>query len=361
MNGLPALALRLAITLVWPGLPQAAANSPPVAFEQHLSEGSTTVTLTVDRTRASIAETIRYTIRVEADDQLSAEFDSVGEQLGPFRIDQYHPFGPVGMPGARSQWQREYLLSPTTPGLATIPSIAVHFFAASGECVSASDCELSAHGRRTHGTESAAKKLILRTDPVNVTIDTILPDDADVTRPRDILAPFDLAVSQNDGTAAGRWIWLVAGVGSIALLALGLIRRRPRELSTGPSSLPDDDPGARALHALSELKARDLLGQGLHEAYHSRLNAVLRHYLAAGFQIPALEMTTGEILKAVADHAELKVHQQEIAAMLARHDLAKFAHRFPSIQDSIEMIDQTEILIRRSQEEARTDDSLSTG
>jgi hypothetical protein len=81
----------------------------------------------------------------------------------------------------------------------------------------------------------------------------------------------------------------------------------------------------KAFNALYELKEKQLWQQGLIKEYQSRLTQIIRQYIEDRYQIPALELTTNEIIFAL-DHSGLNAaYKQKLSELLTIADLVKFA------------------------------------
>ena len=111
---------------------------------QEKSQAGARLVLKVDKASIGIAERLRYLLIVEADANLTADFDGIGETLGSFQVVERNPFGPIALPENRSRWQREYVLLPTGTGTSELPSLSVAFLPPRATCLSADDCD-SAH------------------------------------------------------------------------------------------------------------------------------------------------------------------------------------------------------------------------
>ncbi|HMQ05756.1 MAG TPA: hypothetical protein PKC30_00575 [Saprospiraceae bacterium] len=84
-------------------------------------------------------------------------------------------------------------------------------------------------------------------------------------------------------------------------------------------------PHIKALQKLEELKGKQLWQKGMIKEYQSELTFIIREYIHDRFEINALEMTTGEILKRV----PFFVDQTVLSELLHIADLVKFAKARP--------------------------------
>jgi hypothetical protein len=120
-------------------------------------------------------------------------------------------------------------------------------------------------------------------------------------------------------------VWRVAAAFAVAILALlalttwGIRRLQPRPK-------PPVTFGQRALDELERLGEFGTWGGGTVDTYHTRLSDIVRHYLQAGFDIPATQRTNEEFFGLLQIGETLTTEQREVLGQfLKRCDLAKFA------------------------------------
>ena len=148
--------------------------------------------------------------------------------------------------------------------------------------------------------------------------------------------------------AGGEWGWAVAAVATMMLAAFGYLRKRSSETDIEPPAIAAPDPIALALSALDKLRSERLPRAGRHDEHCSRLSDILRDYVHAGFNIPAHELTTGELSRVVSQHKALRAQQENLNRLLSRMDLARFGHVYPEPEQSLDMVAQAEDFIRAS-------------
>jgi hypothetical protein len=121
--------------------------------------------------------------------------------------------------------------------------------------------------------------------------------------------------------AAGALLALAA-----AVLAWRAWRRRGRRVAEPPPPLP---PGERLARRLDALDAERLPEQGRGREFFFRLSEAVREYLSGVTRVNALDLTTGELLDALAAEGDPRVDLAALRAFCERADLVKFA-RFPA-------------------------------
>ncbi|WP_420458503.1 hypothetical protein [Neolewinella sp.] len=125
--------------------------------------------------------------------------------------------------------------------------------------------------------------------------------------------------------------WWVLAVVGLVLVGLGYREYRRRATKPAPAAPPPPPAHVRALTALDELEAKRLWQTGRTDAYYVELTRILRTYLEARFDLPALEMTTRQITQALGNRSELNREQrEELSELLQLSDLVKFAKATPA-------------------------------
>ena len=188
-----------------------------------------------------------------------------------------------------------------------------------------------------NGSES---NLVADTYPLRIT--SVLPDDAE-----DILdiKPVRLWQERN---------WLLwTFLGSIVLLAAAIawaVYRR-RQQRTPTPVVPDAPPKpahAVALEALAELEQSDWVAHGEFQPFFVRLSEIAREYLEGRYQIPALELTTREVLAALAPVDPGWENRRRLSECLTMSDLVKFAKYQPSKPDSHQQLEQIREFVQQT-------------
>lgn len=169
----------------------------------------------------------------------------------------------------------------------------------------------------------------LRTDPFGIGVVTVGLDEGG--QARDIKGPLSVPRSWWGPVLFG----LAAAVVGAAI-ALLVRRRRRRSASAAPVK-PGPPPRPHhlvALEALAALEASPLLEQGRVKEYHVRASDIVRTYLEGKLEVPALELTTGEVaaeMRRAALDADLC---EQVREFLEACDLVKFAKLRPSAEAS---------------------------
>jgi hypothetical protein len=285
----------------WPAAARAQAAAPPVVTQQH-SAGGVTLTLEVDRQEITIDGRVRVTVQLEMPPDRRAALPDLAERFGPFAV--------VGQSAAESapagdgvRLRRHFDLEPEGVGGLLLPPLVVSI-------------------RDQQSGDGASREI--RTDPVTITVISVVPEGVDYTEPKDIAPPMALP---RPGWPIEAWLLLggIAGVATVGVLAWR--RRRPVAASPQPAHLV-------ALAELDRLQQAALGGEDQLEAFYVRLSAILRRYLGWRFGLRALTQTTEEFVAGLpAAERTLAPYRPALAALLASFDLVKFARYRPARSD----------------------------
>lgn len=120
--------------------------------------------------------------------------------------------------------------------------------------------------------------------------------------------------------------WLIGGLLLAALVYLIVILLKRRKVVTTEEVKPNIPPYELAISKLEKIRQEKLWQQSKHKEYHSELTDVLREYIEEVFEIPAMEMTSDEILTQLNFlRIEKKAVYQKLQQILHLADLIKFA------------------------------------
>lgn len=143
---------------------------------------------------------------------------------------------------------------------------------------------------------------------------------------REIRGPLAIPVS----TLRLLAIVLVAALLGAALYALVRRLRKREDRSEGrPAGPPPLPPHEVALRELARLEASPLLERGQVKEYHIRVSEIVRRYLEDRFDVPALEMTTWEVLRGLESAGVGADLRGDLKRFLDPCDRVKFAKARP--------------------------------
>lgn len=140
-------------------------------------------------------------------------------------------------------------------------------------------------------------------------------------------------------------------LGFITVSAWFYLRKKPQTLPVSEGTTVDTPlPHEVAYQQLMAIETSDLLKRGDMETYHTQIAYVLREYISARYQIPALALTTTALVHAM---HRARISTQCVARvqqLLANCDMVKFATYQPDpseasdrVADARWVVDETKI------------------
>jgi hypothetical protein len=144
----------------------------------------------------------------------------------------------------------------------------------------------------------------------------------------------------------------IAGVIVLVILLFFLIRRLLRKKPEVPTKPKLTEPvHIHVLRILEAAKTDKVYQQGKIKAYYSVISDSLRFYIEERCQVPALEYTTEETIKALANTELLPAHIAQLKQILVTADFVKFAkmepmesEHDPNVDKAIQFVNQTFIV-----------------
>ena len=291
------------------------------------------VSCRVDKAMITIGDLIRYTVAVAHDGSVQVELPGHGANLGGFEIRDYRIHDPKQEDGLFVS-EAEYTISTFFTGDFEIPPLTVMY--------------------RLPGDTT---RHVLTTDRIKIAVQSVKPSEAgDI---RDIKPPVEIPRN---------W-WLIAlraGIG-LAFAGLGLggyffYRRWKSGKGLLPVRLsPPRPPHEIALEALDRLKASGLPAQGEVKRFHIELSDIVRHYLFGRYFIPAMEMTTSDVLAGLSE-ADLNNGEHDLfRTFLEACDLVKFAKYIPPESEILGILDRAYEIVNRTKVEIEEPSAASGG
>lgn len=135
------------------------------------------------------------------------------------------------------------------------------------------------------------------------------------------------------GEISGYLGWALLALAAVVLIVWRIVSLR-RNLTMFGKPKPIDPPHVTAIKALQILHNQKLWQNNKHKQYYTRLTDILREYLGGRYGIPAMEMTTDEILDGIASREIPAKHVANLREVLSTADLVKFAKLVPADDDN---------------------------
>ncbi len=140
------------------------------------------------------------------------------------------------------------------------------------------------------------------------------------------------------------WLLLAAALGAGGFWLRGRLQQRPAAAVTRPAP-PPRPHHLVALEALAELERSSLLERGQVKRWHVRVSEIVRSYVEGQLEVPALEMTTGEVVAGLREAALDRPLTERFHIFLERCDLVKFAKLRPGEEASRELLEMARTLV----------------
>ena len=276
-------------------------SGQPAVIQEHNLD-AVRLKLEVEPRQVTIDGRIRVTLELTVPSDRVAALPDLPDRLGRFAVAAQSS-ADTSSDGGALRLRRQYDLEPEGVGDLLVPELVIPV------------------RDRTAGSDAVQE---IRTDPVSITVNSVVPEGVDYTEPKDIAPPMSLP---QPGWPL--WVWAAIGVAASVLAAALIWRRRRRVLVAAR-------PQPAHLVALAELDhlEEELEAGARIETIYMRLSAILRRYLGWRFGLRALMQTTEEFLGALpgAERA-LATYRPVLGNLLASFDLVKFARHRPERSD----------------------------
>lgn len=169
----------------------------------------------------------------------------------------------------------------------------------------------------------------VETQPLLLSVFTMAVDTTKAFR--DIKEPVYIPFSWQDA-----WPYVAALLGLlIAALAIYYFRKKFGSKKTEPTlKIPKRPAHELALEELRKLESEKLWQQGLFKEFQTRLSDIVRTYIEYRWSVPAMEMTTDEILNYPVIYKLSDDQVEKLRYLLTISDLVKFAKMIPMPQEN---------------------------
>lgn len=276
------------------------------------------VRASVDSVDYEVGDYINYKITVTHSKDINVTRPAIQDSLGTLELIRINPMQSEEKDG-RTKKVFEYVLSKYDSGDVIIPSIPV-----------------------IYNQRNQKDAQVIRTNAVSLTVHTLKIDPhGDV---KDIKEPIKIPLDWKT-----LLIWILVG-----LVILGLIiwriqyYRKKKALREGAVVTIRREPHEEAFNSLKELEAKKLWQKGFIKQYHTEITAVIRKYFEERFSIPALELTTSELMQKLDQSRETSEISQITNDFLNNADMVKFAKYVPMNDINEEMMKQAFTIVEKT-------------
>ncbi len=292
-------------------------KEPPTALRPE--QGSVELTATVDRAVVNPGDVITFTLKADYRPDISLELPEIADKFSDFRIVNSGISQPVRK-GDRVVAERWYKLQADVAGSYVIEPIEVAY-------------------NLQHGKQRTAK-----TPKIFLEVESLLAKRGEAHDIRDIKPPVSVPPSY------GVFLLVLAILaGTIALLLLSRklfnrLRSRAQAKRFAPKPAHEE-----ALEALERLLKKRLIEKGHTRLFCFEISEIFRRYMQARFGIPALDLTTDEILPRVEGNGIIGERLKPIVReFLSDTDFVKFAKYQPTRNEIKRIIENTKTFINTS-------------
>ncbi len=296
-----------------------------------------TITARVNNDTVRVGDVFTYTVRIEWSKKVEVKGSEQRDQFGSFQVKKIHP--PVDKKLDENRQARVYSFELTAyeTGTLKIPAFDVVYIDSSGE-------------------ERTASSL-----PVEVEVKSVLPADEENLDINPLKAPFWIEPDYRR-----LYLLLASVVLALLLISAGVYawRRfvRKRAGTIALPSVPARPAEEIAREQLAALKESPLLSEGRIKEFYSRAADIVRAYLGHRYAIPALDMTSFELLDVLERRDGNNAPEAETMMIMSKFleecDMVKFAKYIPPedhygmlIDRAFEIVERTTPRIEESSQE----------
>ncbi len=273
---------------------------------------SVQITAGVDKAAANPGDIVTFTLAADYAPKIQVELPEITDRFSDFRLVNSGVLGPAEKNG-RMHVERWYKLQANSPGSYVLEPVEVEYTLADG-------------------TKQAVK-----TPRIFLEVESLLEQHKDETDIRDIKPPLPVNRSY-------RFLIPVL-IGAVALILLFLVGKwlTKRYHRKQEMALMRKPPHEEALEALERLLMRQLIEQGRAREFCFEISGILRRYIEARFAVPAIDLTSEEVLVQVDERKGLIEPETRpiLVEFLTETDLVKFAKYRPTTVEVEKIIQAT--------------------
>lgn len=192
----------------------------------------------------------------------------------------------------------------------------------------------------------------VRTEPLTVQVRGLVADDEKAPELQPLRPARSALVEDRRLMAAARWG--AVGLGALIVLAVvvSLVRRALRRrraaaaVTADAPSVPKRPPDEVAIEKLRALRARGNFALDAYRPFSFAVAEAVREYLGARYGFESLELTTTELLDALAARAgHLVAGETDLVKFLRDTDLIKFANVGSTDAEALRLLDVAEAIV----------------
>jgi hypothetical protein len=124
---------------------------------------------------------------------------------------------------------------------------------------------------------------------------------------------------------------------TVGVLVFLYLRKRAKPVEVQSEMVSQRQPHAIAYEQLNRIEGMNWVAQREMKIYHTEISQVIRQYIAARYHIPALELTTQELLDRLRSE---DVPSELVQRLMTNCDLVKFARYSPAKPEAHERLEE---------------------
>lgn len=269
-----------------------------------------------------IGDQLFYTLRVDAAENLSFRMPVLTDTLSR-DIEVLKPYGADTSNNGEGRLiiEHSYVITGFEQGLQIIPSQEVIY--------------------TLNSIKDTARSM-----PLMIQVYAPAVDTSQQIKP--IKSPLNTPVSMKEALP---WVALGVAILLVAVLIYLLIRRyRQRQRDPEMFSLKAQEPAhLEAFRDLDRLKEKKMWESGQVKLFYTRLTQISRHYIERQYGIPAMELTTEEILDSFRrSNTEDPVLDEMLMELLELADLVKFAKQDPLPAENLTNLNAAYLFVQKT-------------
>lgn len=278
----------------------------------------------IDKTEMKTGEQAAISVIIRTDDLAGTQYYLLPDSTGrgyPFKVLEFAAIDTIDIDERLKELTARLLITSFDSTLITIPPIVA---------------------------ETATHRELSR--PLALKIIQPEVDLSDPTQIEDIKAPWDEELTFADLMSLifqSPVTWAIGGL-LLALLVAWLIYREIKRRQALPPAEPKRilSPLEQALEALKALEREGYATRGLYKEHFTRLTDILRLYIEQRQAMPAMEMTSYELLVLHRERGLTSALYRQLEEILRQADLVKFAKYSPEQEDASEALETVRVFVR---------------
>ena len=128
----------------------------------------------------------------------------------------------------------------------------------------------------------------------------------------------------------------------VGALVFFYLHRRAKPIDLQPEALSQRQPHEIAYEQLNRIERMNWVAQGEMKVYHTEISHVIRQYIAARYHVPALEMTTQELLDRLQPE---DIPKELVQYFFTNCDWVKFARYSPTKPEAHERMEEARRIV----------------